>query len=227
MWLIILVVIVVLLIRHHKKKETVSAQTQPSHQQGYSKEKHKEELRSKKSMDRLTPEGELPVGWLLAYEDFIKEAQTEVMYFYKEYNDNKYGEPKKKYAALKSLLLYFEDAKKIYAKKGECFLYWFENWWAKEEEVKRLTEELHYLEEHIDELEAEYKRRQYIEHILIPDLKKKALEIVENNPGIIQTDVYTHFEPEVKSYVQDACRALYKEGKIKREKHGRTFKLTV
>lgn len=226
MWLFILVVIVVLLIRHHKKK-TEPVHAQPSRQQGFSIEKHKEELRRRKDMDRLTPEGELPWGWVTAYEDFIKEAQTEVMYFYKEYNDNRYGEPLKWYAALKSLLLYFEDAKKIYAKKGECFLYWFVATWAQDEEVKRLTDELHYLEEHIDELEEEYKRRQYIEHILIPDLKKKALEIVKNHPGIIQTDVYTHFEPEVKNYVQDACRTLYKEGKIKREKHGRTFKLTV
>lgn len=177
--------------------------------------------------DCLTEDGELPWGWAYRNKEFTDAAQAEVMFFYDEYYKHRYGEPRKKYAALKSLLLYIDDAKKIYAKKGECFLFWFVNLWAKDEEVQQLTEELRYIEEHFDELEEEYKKDQYIQNVLIPDLTKKVLELVKNNPGILQTEAYTYFEPEVKDYVQGVFRNLSNEGKIKREKHGRTFKLYI
>lgn len=181
----------------------------------------------KKELEHLTADGDLPWGWFFANKQFIEHATEEVKYFYSQYVENRYSEPKKKYAALKSLLLYIEDAKKLCAQKGECFLFWFVETWAKDEEVKRLSDELHYIEEHIVELEESYKRRQYIENILIPDIKKKAIEIIKNNPGIIQTEIYSFFEPDVKIYVQDVLRLLSKSGEIKREKYGRTYKLTI
>lgn len=178
-------------------------------------------------MDRLTPEGDLPFGWVYKNKEFVDKATAEYIYFSKQYTDHEYGDPKEKYAGLKSLLLYIEDTKKHYAKKGECFLFWFVETWAKAEEVKELYSELQYIEEHYDELKKEYDRRQYIEHILIPELKKKAIEVVTESPGIIQTDAYNYFNPDVKSYVQEAFRILSREGKIKREKHGRTYKLSI
>ncbi len=108
---------------------------------------------------------------------------------------------------------------------GECFLFYFNNWWAKEDEVQSLADELKYLEEHYNEIEKEYKKRQYIEQVLIPDLKKKSFKIIKDNPGILQTEVYGHFEPEVKRHVQDAIYQLNREEKIHREKQGRTYKL--
>lgn len=181
----------------------------------------------KETLDHLGEDGELPWGWAYHYKDFTEAADKEVKFFYDEYYKHRYGDPRKKYAAIKSLLLYFDDAKKVYAKKGECFLFWFENWWATEDEVKRLTEELKYLEEHMDELEKEYKRQQYINNILIPDIKIKAIQIIKDNPGILQTEVYGHFEAKHKTFVQDALYQLAKEGKITREKQGRTYKLTI
>jgi len=200
---------------------------QKNHQPEKKTQKPNTSSRSNTDMNKLAPDGELPWGWVYHNADFTAKAQAEYMKFYKSYSDNKYGDPKKKYAALKSLLLYIEDAKKKYAQKGECFLFWFVSTWAKDEEVKELSAELKYTEEHIEELEEAYKKRQYIENILIPDIKKKAIEIIKNNPGIIQTDVYNFFEPEVKMYVQDVLRVLSKTGKIKREKYGRTYKLTI
>jgi len=178
-------------------------------------------------MDRLTSEGDLPWGWEYQNQSFIDKATAEYIRFSKEYSEHEYGHPKKKYAALKTLLLYIEDAKKNYAKLGECYLFWFVETWAKDEEVKELYSELRYIEEHYDELEEKYERSQYIKHILIPEIKRKALEVVKENPGIIQTDAYSYFAPEVKTYVQGAFNTLSKEGKIKREKHGRTYKLSI
>lgn len=223
--LILIVVAVFILLKFHKKK--IPSQNQTNDVAENKRQKYKDLISKERDMSKLTPEGELPVGWVFVHEDFIKDAEKEVMYFYGEYYKYQYGEPAKKYAALKSLLQYFEDAKRIYKKKGECYLYWFENSWAKSDKVEQLQSELHYLEEHFDEIEENYKKRQYIENILIPDLKKQVIEIVKNNPGIVQTELYAHFNPEVKDYVQDVCRTLFKENKIKREKYGRTFKLTI
>ena len=178
-------------------------------------------------LDRLTADGELPFGWVYRYKDFTDKISSEYLFFSKEYYESLRKEPIKKYAALKSLLLYIDDAKKLCAANGECFTFWFCETWAKDEEVQKMRSELKYIEEHIDELEADYKKRQYVENILIPDLKKKAYALVKESPGILQTDAYKQFAPEVEIYVRDVFRALEKEGKIKREKHGRTYKLTI
>lgn len=182
---------------------------------------------SKENMEKLDSDGGLPFGWISAHKAFVSEAEAEYKAFWKLYADNEFGSPKKKCAALKSLLQYISDARRKYEKMGECYLFYFENWWASKEEVKSLTDELKRLEDNLDELEAEYARNQYIEHVLIPELKQKALNVVKENPGIIQTDAYSYFDPDMKAYVQDAFRILSKEGKIKREKHGRTYKLTT
>lgn len=213
-----------------KKEEDTFVERKPAQktvQQERKTQKPNTSARSNTDMNRLAPDGDLPYGWTYHNADFTAKAQAEYMKFYKSYSENRYGDPKKKYAALKSLLLYIEDAKKKYAQKGECFLYWFVNWMAKDAEVKELNAELKYMEEHMQELEEAYKKRQYIENILIPDIKKKAVEIIKENPGIVQTDVYAFFEPEVKMYVQDVLRILSKTGKIKRLKFGRTYKLTI
>lgn len=218
MWLIILVVIAVLFFKYRKQANanyTKASNTKPKTNS------------FDERMDRLTAEGELPWGWLTQNKAFIDKATAEYLDFFKRYAEHEYGDPLKKYAGLKSLLLYIEEAKVIYAQKGECFLFWFVHTWAQDEQVQKMYAELRYIEEHHEELEKKYKRQQYIEHILIPELKKKAIEVVRENPGIIQTDAYSHFEPEVKSYVQDVFRILSNEGKIKREKHGRTYKLSI
>ncbi len=226
MWLLIVIVVALLFFHHRKKKNDNSSFDMPT-TQTMPKRSEAQNNSFGQRMDRLTPEGDLPSGWVYQNKEFVDKATAEYIYFSKQYTDHEYGDPKEKYAGLKSLLLYIEDAKKLYAKKGECFLFWFVETWAKEQEVKELYSELRYIEEHYDELKKEYDRKQYIERILIPELKKKAIEVVKENPGIIQTDAYGFFDPNVKPYVQEVFRALSKEGKIKREKHGRTYKLSI
>lgn len=187
----------------------------------------KEKRRISEDMNHLTKDGDLPWGWVAKYEAFTKNAQDEYMRFYTDYCNNRYGDPKRKYASLKSLLLYIDDAKKKYARMGECFLFWFVETWAKNDEVNKLESELKYIEENFSALESKYKQEQYIENVLLPSIKRKALDIVKKNKSIIQTDVYKYFREEEKIYVRDVLRMLSIEGKIKREKCGRTYKLTT
>lgn len=221
MWVLILIVVLFLIFKPSKegsskaKRKKTTMKTN-SHQP-YSKEKHKAELRKQKDMNKLTSEGELPFGWVLAYEDFIKNADNEVMYFYEEYHKNQYGEPLKKYAALKSLVIYFEDAKRIYAKRGECFLYWFENMWAKEDEVRKLTDELKYMEAHMDELIQQEK--------VLKKLRTDLKEIIKAEPGVKQEQLYKRFSPELKNHISNELYNMAANGVIRREKSGRTYAL--
>lgn len=234
MWLLVVIVVALLLIKHITKKDTnftgsaqIGASRTPNVGSTNSLQKSVRTNDLGERMDKLTPDGELPWGWLTKNQDFIRKAEAEYGNLFSEYAKHQYGDPQKRYAGLKSLLLYIEDAKKHYAQKGECYLYWFESYWVQDEEVKKLYSELQYMEEHYDELKKEYERKQYIENILIPELKKKAIEVVKENPGIIQTDAYGFFDPDAKSYVQEVFRILSREGKIKREKQGRTYKLSI
>ena len=110
---------------------------------------------------------------------------------------------------------------------GECHLFYFNSMWAQDDVVNSLKGEFKFLEDNFDEVEKDYKRKQYIEHILIPDLKAKSLTIIKDNQEILQTEVYRYFDKEIKTHVQDAIYQLNREGKIHREKQGRTYKLTI
>ena len=69
-------------------------------------------------LDRLTPEGELPFGWMVYNQDLIDQMETELETFRKAINEA--HDPLEKYAALKSYLLYLEDGKKHYSAINEC-----------------------------------------------------------------------------------------------------------
>lgn len=69
-------------------------------------------------LDRLTPEGELPFGWMVYNQEIIEKMEAELETFRKAINEA--DDPLKKYAALKSYLLYLEDGKKRYTEINEC-----------------------------------------------------------------------------------------------------------
>lgn len=217
MWVLILIVILFLICKPSKKAQKTKPQKRTSSSK--TPQKYKDMIRKQRDMSRLTPEGELPVGWVTVYEDFIEEAEAELHYFYNEYYAHQHGDVMKKYAALKSLVLYFEDAKKIYAKKGECFLYWFENWWAKEDEVQRFKDELEYMETHIDELLQQEKTLKKLR----TDLKK----IIQDEPGVKQEQLYKRFSPDLKSHISNELYHMAAKGIIRREKSGRSYELYV
>lgn len=77
-------------------------------------------------LDRLTPEGELPFGWMAYNKDIITKMEDEQAVFLQAIND---AASKSAYhAALKSYLLYLEDGKKHYSKINECAGKYFEEY---------------------------------------------------------------------------------------------------
>lgn len=171
------------------------------------------------TLDRLGEDGELPWGWVYHNKDFTEKVQAEYLYFINEYTKNKHDDTLKKYAALKSLLLYIEDTKKLCAKKGECYLFYFENWWAKEEEVKEFVNEFKYMEEHMDELLQEER--------MLKKLKIDLKRIIQAEPGVKQEQLYKRFSPETKHHISNLLYRMSAEDEITREKSGRSYALYI
>ena len=83
--------------------------------------------------------------------------------------------------------------------------------------------ELEELEEHYDEL----VRQDEIKENALPTLKADLLEIIKNNNGILQTELYKMFDTSLKNDISTELYYLCKDGYIAREKSGKTYKLFV
>ncbi len=91
--------------------------------------------------DRLTEEGELPFGWVTRNKAFTEKIQSEYSYFMNLWLDSRSKSPVEQYSALKSFVLYLEDAERLCKSKGECFEFWFYEILASREYIpKRKTE---------------------------------------------------------------------------------------
>lgn len=73
------------------------------------------------------------------------------------------------------------------------------------------------------EMQKEYELKQKLLSTLPSDL----MDFLKDNNGILQLDVYKHFRPVVKSEIQSLLYEWDKNGKINREKSGRSYKITV
>ena len=58
-------------------------------------------------------------------------------------------------------------------------------------------------------------------------IDKKIIDVIKNNDGILQKDIYAHFNPIIKNDLQSHLYLLAKEGKIKRVKQGSTYALHI
>lgn len=176
-------------------------------------------------LNRLDKDGELPVGWLYANRHFIEPIEAE----YRQFSDVWFASKRKgaleRYAALKSLVLYMEDIKRLCATKGECFVFWSEILVADPILLEQRKADLKYMEDHMDELLADEKKRNHIEQNIVPKLRGQLVSIIKNEPGLLQSDIYKRFDPELKEYVQSELYAMQNEGLLKKEKSGRSYKL--
>lgn len=75
--------------------------------------------------DRLTPDGELPFGWVTRNKAFCDKINGEYSYFLNTWLVSRKMSPKEQYQALKSFILYLEDVERLCKAKGECFEFWF------------------------------------------------------------------------------------------------------
>lgn len=174
----------------------------------------------------LTEDGELPWGWITANADFTGRIGTEYSYFFNAWYESRDKSPRETYAALKSFVLYMNDAKKLCHDMGECFEYWLEVCFT-DDYLSARTKDLRYLEENLPEFEAAYEQKIWFESDVLPTLEKDLLAVIKNTPGILQKDIYKLFPPMAKSYIQEKLYSAEKAQKIVREKSGNTYKLFI
>lgn len=124
----------------------------------------------------------------------------------------------------------FYDLKKFCYKTDGGVIY-FQNMWEYchnsqnpcfcfiEETEKRLQD----LTENYDERKRYYQRRQYA----INHLKTDLITLISNQENILQKDVYSHFDADLKDNVSRMLYDMDKKGEIKRVKHGSTYQLSI
>lgn len=175
------------------------------------------------SLDSLTAEGDIPFGWVSANRDFTRKIESEYIYFFAKWYESKDRGPKEQYAALKSFVLYMNDVKKLCASKGECFAFWQDRTLFNDDYINELTEKMQYINENFADLEDEYQREQYIKHCILPELPG----IIKANPGILQTEIFKMYPVDCKNLISFELYAMSRNGKIIREKSGRTYSLKM
>lgn len=170
-------------------------------------------------MEHLTDEGELPWGWIMHNKEFTGKIGSEYTHFLNSWLDARKKSPKELYPALKSFVLYLEDAEKLCKSKGECFEFWFYGLIASKEYIEKRKNELEILEADFESLQSEY----CIKQNLLIGLEETIMQKLIENDGILQSDFIKLFDPLVKSEISEILYFWDKKGKIIRQKSGRSY----
>lgn len=168
-------------------------------------------------------DADLPFGWVAHNKEFIEPIEKEFSYFMNNWIDARNKSPKELYSALKSFVRYMEDVKRLCSSKGKNFECWCNTILIKDEYFNIRKEELEDLSTKWVEMQKEYELKQKLLSTLPSDL----MDFLNDNNGILQSDVYKHFRPAVKSEIQSLLYEWGETGKIKKEKSGRSYKITV
>ena len=172
-------------------------------------------------LDKLDENGQIPYGWHYANRDFTREIKDQHDYFLNEYINAKKQEKGIRAVrdALKSFVVYMEDVERICASKGECFVEWSKlqvcNPYAMEDYKNKLKD----IEDNLDALIEKEKLEKW--------LKQELLSMIQEEPGVIQSDLYKRFDIKLKPEVSNQLYLLYTKGLITREKSGRSYKLYI
>lgn len=169
--------------------------------------------------DMLTKEGELPFGWVTQNKEFCDRIQGEFSYFLNTWVQSRCKTPKEYYSALKSFVIYLEDTEKLCKSKGECFEFWFCEILTSKDYVEIRKKELEELSANLDELQANYIKR----NNLLCDLDNKIIKVLIDNPGVLQSDFVKMFDPHVQNDVREKLYFMEKTGKLEKVKAGRSY----
>lgn len=172
-------------------------------------------IKTNEPLNKLTAKGELPWGWYSANLKFTQKIDAEFSYF----SNNVYNAKtvKEKLSALKSLVQYQEDVKKLCHRKGECFEYWASASITNPVNMEQNKQELKRMERDLDKLLEQEKWVDYFREVLP--------SVISKEPGVIQTDLYKRYDPSCKSIISNELYQMESRGQIVRKKSGRSYAL--
>lgn len=170
-------------------------------------------------LDRLTPEGELPWGWISHNNEFTGKIGGEYSHFLNMWLESRNKSPKEQYSALKSFVLYLEDAGKLCESKGECFEFWFYEYLTSKEYIEKRKSELEELTANLDELQSNFIKR----NEELSGLDERIIKMLIDNPGILQSEFVKMFDSLVQNDVREKLYFMEKSGELERTKSGRSY----
>lgn len=170
-------------------------------------------------LDRLTEEGELPWGWLYRNKEFTEKINGEYSYFLNMWLESRTKTPVEHYSALKSFVVYLEDAERLCKSKGECFEFWFYEILTSKDYIQKRKMELGELTTNFDDRQSNYIKQ----NRELSDLDERIIKVLKEHPNILQTDFVKLFDPIVQPDIRDKLYWLDKSGKLERTKSGRSY----
>ena len=168
--------------------------------------------------EEILEDGELPWGWYTRHKSFTEPIEKEHSRLLRAWVDSRSQAPSKCEAALLSFVDFLHDTRKLCTAKGECYAKWFSDIIASDEYIMKRKHELNSLSQNLPELERIYTLQQSLTDDMIVD-------VIKNHPGILQTDVYKNFDPCLKETIYTHIYYMVNNGKVKRQKSGRTYAL--
>ena len=179
------------------------------------------------SLDKLV-DGNLPWGWCARNQDYIHEKEKPL----REYaQSSRIGSIDSRIRTLEEMITYYTDMKQEFYNKGECFQKYFCDMW--EHCHNSRCDNFDYItpyKETLTELLRNYETEKCIEErrsYTLPNLDANLWGFLLSHEGILQKDIYDHFDASVKSDIQSLLYTWEKTKKIEREKSGRTYKITI
>ena len=173
------------------------------------------------SLDHLDSDGDLPFGWTTHKQEFINPLKTEFEHFRLNWVNSLNTNYDNEYSALKSFLIYINDCQKLCDSKGECFSFWCSEYLVGQKFKEGLEKDLKNLEKHRDEiLHVERIKAEYL-----PNLSNTILEILKNEPGILQSDLWKKFDIAIKSNVLETISKMELQNLIVKKKSGKSYAL--
>lgn len=170
-------------------------------------------------LDRLTEDGELPWGWHTHTKEFTNKINNEYSYFLNMWLESRSKSPLDQYSALKSFVLYLEDAEKLCKAKGECFEFWFYNVLTSPDYIQKRKSELEELTANLDELQSNFIKR----NEELSGLDERIIKMLIDNPGILQSEFIKMFDSLIQNDVREKLYFMEKSGKLERTKSGRSY----
>ena len=182
---------------------------------------HGREIKSNPSAD----ESIKPIQYYATIRDEIKPLEEILVSFAVASKEQKQVDDR--IEILKALVQSYYDLKSKCISLGPDYQEYFVNMWEKCHNsrnpefsyIKRFEEELGNLQSKRDTLKLEEERHQKESD----GLEERVIAILRENTSILQIDIYKNFDPIVQNDIQSILYFMAKNGRITREKSGRTY----
>ena len=163
--------------------------------------------------EKLTPEGDLPWGWVTRNKDFTEKTTAEYICVTNGYHyAQQTKEPSLCLQSLTVVVDYLTELEKYCTSMSECHEYWFYNILAYHDIVKEYKEELVALQSNYETL---------MDHFTFKVSTKPKIEnLLKEYGNLLQVDLLKRFDKEYKNDVYQIIYELQNEGKIEKETKG-------